>query len=109
MTAFPKTDYVRSKTLLEAYRKIPCQHCGADDGTVCGAHSNWSEHGKGRSIKASDIYCASLCAICHYQLDHGFLWDRETRKQVWLDAHRKTIRELVKLGYWPKGVEAPKL
>jgi hypothetical protein len=45
--------YVRSPALMKAYRLICCQHCGRDDGTVCGAHSNWAVHGKGRSIKAS--------------------------------------------------------
>ncbi len=59
MTSFLKFPYVRSDKLMRAYGKIPCQHCGADDGTVVGAHSNWSCHGKGRGIKARDVYCAS--------------------------------------------------
>lgn len=102
-----KFPYVRSPALLKAARKIPCQHCQADDGTVCAAHSNWAEHGKGKSIKASDIYVASLCSICHHQLDQGFLWSREERRAIWQAAHEKTVALLNKLGLWPEGVPKP--
>ena len=47
----PKLDTVRSKPLLEACRRLACQHCGANDGTVVAAHSNWSTHGKGKALK----------------------------------------------------------
>ncbi len=60
MTARPKTEYIRSNKLMLRYRMLPCQNCGANDGTVCGAHSNQSKHGKGKGIKASDQYAASL-------------------------------------------------
>ena len=56
---YPKHQYVRSKALLEAAREIPCQWCGADDGTVVAAHTNWGA-GKGRSNKADDNMIASL-------------------------------------------------
>ena len=95
MTAFPKTAYVRSKALMTAYRTIPCQNCGADDQTVCGAHSNASEHGKGRSIKASDDKCASLCHRCHTALDQGSEMSREERVRMWTEAHEKTMRALI--------------
>jgi len=103
----PKFPYVRSKPLLRAARQIPCQHCSAQDGTVCAAHSNWSEHGKGRSIKASDIYIASLCFNCHRELDMGNNWTREQRKAIWTAAHQKTVALLNKLGLWPEGVPTP--
>jgi hypothetical protein len=99
-----KFSYVRSKKLMETYRMIPCQHCGADDGTVCGAHSNQSKHGKGRSIKASDEFVASLCSICHHQLDEGFLWGREEKQAMHEAAMAKTKQELVKRGLWPKEI-----
>jgi hypothetical protein len=57
-----KFRYVRSKKLLEACREIPCQLCGAQDGTVVAAHSNQAKHGKGRGIKASDEFVAALLA-----------------------------------------------
>lgn len=107
MTAIPKFQYVRSKPLLEACRQIACQHCGAQDGTVVAAHSNQGMHGKGKSIKASDVYVASLCSICHHQLDQGFLWSREQRIEIWNNAHRKTVALLNAMGLWPDGVPQP--
>ena len=101
MTARPKFTYVRSKQLMEAYRAIPCQHCGRDDGTVCGAHSNWAEHGKGKSIKASDVYCASLCSRCHSSIDQGYHLTELERRAIWTQAHIKTVDLLKKMGAWP--------
>jgi hypothetical protein len=78
---------------MKLYRTIPCQRCGADDGTVCGAHSNQSEHGKGRGIKASDEFCASLCHDCHFWLDFG--QSTRQRKQIeWQQAHEATVKLL---------------
>ena len=98
MTARPKFQYVRNKKLMEAYRTIPCQNCGRDDGTVCGAHSNWAEHGKGRSIKASDDKCASLCSRCHSALDQGYHLTAQEKREMWTKAHLKTVEELTKRG-----------
>ena len=94
MISFPKRQYVRSKAMMEAYRKIPCQHCGADDGTVCGAHANWSQLGKGGHIKADDNRAASLCFECHMALDQGRLTTKEQRQQAWWSAHVATV-------WWP--------
>lgn len=107
MTARPKGHYVRSEALREAYRKIPCQHCGADDGTVCCAHSNMAAHGKGKSIKASDDCAASLCSICHFQLDQGFMWTASQKVSIFMAAWRNTINELVVRGLWPAGIPVP--
>lgn len=90
-----KFNYVRSAKLMEMYRTIPCQICGRIDGTVCGAHSNQQKHGKGRGIKASDIYCASLCSTCHFEIDFG-KQDREFKRNAWDNAHEKTKIELQK-------------
>jgi len=109
MSSIPKTGYVRSKALMLAYRRIPCQNCGVDDGTVCGAHSNQAEHGKGRGIKASDIFAASLCHRCHMAVDQGRTMSRAERVLVWVNAHVKTVRELVKRGLWPLDVPVPDL
>lgn len=107
MTAFPKIEYVRSPKLMQAYRKIPCQHCGVDDGTVVGAHSNMAEHGKGRGIKASDDRAASLCHRCHMAVDQGRCMSRTERVRVWTLAHIKTVLELVRRGLWPADVPVP--
>jgi hypothetical protein len=104
---YPKTQYIRSPKLMQAYRKIECQHCGVDDGTVCGAHSNSASDGKGRSIKASDDRAASLCHTCHMAVDMGRTMSRSERVKVWTDAHVKTIKALVERGLWPVGLEVP--
>jgi hypothetical protein len=99
--AVKKTDYIRSKKLREAYRLIPCQNCGREDGTVCCAHSNWSEHGKGKSIKACDTRGASLCSTCHHAIDQGSELTGEERRAMWEAAHQRSVVELRALGLWP--------
>jgi predicted Fe-S protein YdhL (DUF1289 family) len=101
MIAIPKFVYIRSPALMKAYRCIPCQSCGTDDGTVCGAHSNWAEHGKGRGIKASDEFCASLCFRCHHEIDQGSGMTASMRKTAWTKAHEKTVQTLKNIGLWP--------
>jgi ferredoxin len=90
---FPKTKYLRDKKRLEACRALACQHCGAEDGTIVAAHSNWSEHGKGRGIKASDEFVAALCFTCHTELDQGKI-SKVLKQQIWHDAYIKTIAML---------------
>jgi hypothetical protein len=81
----------RNPKLLKAVRDAECMVCGAKDGTVVAAHSNQLRDGKGRGIKAHDYRIAAMCHICHHQVDQGFLWDKEKKKEVWEDAHRKTV------------------
>lgn len=104
--AVDKHVYVRSEALMKAYRMIPCQHCGAMDGTVCGAHSNWHPHHKGGAIKADDNRCASLCFNCHSMIDQGDLM-QAARKAIWWRAHVSTLVLLVKHGIWPRDVPFP--
>lgn len=92
---------------MHAYRKIPCMNCGVDDGTVCGAHSNWG-NGKGMGIKSSD-YCASLCRACHFEIDQGHRLSKDERLTLWTRAHHKTVRELLAQGLWPMDVPVPDL
>lgn len=107
MTAYPKTTYTRSRALLEACREIPCQHCGIADGTVVAAHSNSLAHGKGRSIKASDQFVASLCRECHHEIDQGRTLTKAERVDMWTAAHLRTVKELNRLGLWPANVPQP--
>jgi hypothetical protein len=102
-----KFTYVRSRPLCKAFRLIPCQNCSAQDGSVVGAHSNWSCHGKGRSIKASDIYQASLCFTCHSMLDQGSRLLERERKLMWWNAHTKSVPLLISQGHWPDNIEPP--
>jgi hypothetical protein len=92
----------RNKKLLEACREMPCQHCGAEDGTVVAAHSNQLRDGKGKGIKAHDYRVAALCFKCHAELDQGKALTKHQKQYLWEEAHRKTIgqlfeRELVKV------------
>lgn len=102
---FPKRQYVRSKRLLVAYRLIPCQHCGAQDGTVVAAHG-WGA-GRGGAVKADDNKCASLCFACHSELDQGRLWSKSQRKAIWEAAHLRSVAKLVESGLWPKDIPVP--
>ena len=88
----------RNKKLLELVRQSPCQICGKQDGTVVAAHSNQQRDGKGMGIKAHDYRIAAMCHICHHQLDQGFLWDKAQRREVWEEAHRKTVGWLFENG-----------
>lgn len=103
---FPKHQYIRSPKLMEAAREIPCQHCGADDFSVCAAHTNW-QGGKGRGIKADDNLIASLCFRCHYELDQGSKLSKQERQKMWLEAHNKTVALLQERGLWPADVPIP--
>jgi hypothetical protein len=104
---FPKFVYTRSKPLLEACRALPCQHCGAQNGTVVAAHSNQAIHGKGKSVKSSDQFVASLCARCHSSLDQGYHLDKAQKVAMWNQSHAKTVAELVSRGLWPENVPIP--
>ena len=89
----------RNKKLLEVVRQSPCQNCGAEDGTCCAAHSNWSEDGKGMGIKASDAAIAALCYNCHSMIDQGSKLSKQERRDIWLQAHKKTIKFLIENEY----------
>ena len=81
----------RNKKLLELVRQAPCQICGAQDGTVVGAHSNQLRDGKGKGIKAHDYRVAALCYKCHMEIDQGSALTKQQRFYEWDEAHRKTI------------------
>jgi len=89
----------RSQYLLEKVRESACQHCGTQDGTVVEAHSNQLRDGKGKSIKAHDYRIAALCFKCHYNLDQGNTLTKEERREMWEEAHRKTVGWLFDNGH----------
>lgn len=89
----------RSQYLLEVVRESACQHCGKQDGTVCAAHSNQQRDGKGTGIKAHDYRIAALCHSCHYKLDQGNSLTKDERREMWEDAHRKTVGWLFESGH----------
>ena len=97
----------RNPKLLVACREIPCQLCGAEDGTVVAAHSNQLRDGKGRGLKASDYRIASLCFLCHSQIDQGKDLTKEERQEKWHHAHIATVAKLFNQGNWPVDVPIP--
>lgn len=101
-----KFEYVRSRALLNAIKALECQHCGCA-GPSDPAHSNQAAHGKGKGIKASDVYAAALCRADHNELDQGSRLTQEERVEMWTNAWRKTVRELLKRGMWPLDVAVP--
>jgi hypothetical protein len=102
-----KFEYVRDVRLRDMCRAMPCQHCGAAGTTW--AHSNWACHGKGKSIKASDIYVAALCAACHHDLDQGNVMTDFERWCMWRSAFGSTVAEAITRGLWPAGVPMPNM
>lgn len=96
----------RSKKLTESARGQSCTNCEADDGTVVWAHSNQQAHGKGKSLKAHDIFGAYLCMRCHSWLDCGIGKDptgvyddnRDDKREMWRRAHDRTLLRLVETG-----------
>lgn len=101
-----KFEYVRSRKLLNAIKTLPCQHCGAPAPSDP-AHSNQAAHGKGKSIKASDVYVAALCRACHQEIDQGRRLSYAERVELWSNAWRKTVAALLREGRWPLEIPIP--
>ena len=88
----------RNQKLLETVREFECALCGAEDGTVVAAHSNQLRDGKGKGIKAHDHRIAALCFRCHMAIDQGHRINKQEKKAMWEEAHRKTIGFLFERG-----------
>ena len=90
----------RNKKILDSARDAPhCFGCGKDNhGQVVAAHANWLEYGKGRGIKAHDIFVAHLCNECHYLIDEGNLLTKQEKKDLWDRAFKKTLLWMVQTG-----------
>lgn len=95
----PKFSYFRSKAHLKNVANLPCQNCYIE-GQTQAAHSNWAEHGKARSLKASDEFVAALCQTCHTELDQGSRLSKEQRRQLWDQAYERTKQKLREQNLW---------
>lgn len=74
-------------------------HCGKyNDGTIIAAHSNQLKDGKGKGIKAHDYRVAALCYDCHMAMDQGKGLSKDARREMFDEAHRKTIGWLFESG-----------
>lgn len=83
---------MRDAKRLAAIRKLPCVKCGS--GPSQAAHSNFSEHGKGRSIKADDKYTIPLCHSCHIDFDQYKTMGKDESKEWFAKMLEKTERML---------------
>ena len=66
---------MRDSKRLAEIRKLPCIRCGNPHSQA--AHSNSAKHGKGRGVKASDLFTIPLCFKCHAAFDRFELGNRE--------------------------------
>ena len=78
------TNNQRFKTL----RQFGCVECGRRPVDI--AHSNFSEHGKGKGIKADDSYTVALCRCCHSDFDLFVNLNREQAKTKFANWLSKT-------------------
>lgn len=83
---------MRSVKRLNAIRRLPCVRCGGPNAQA--AHSNFSEHGKGKGIKADDKYTIPLCHTCHQWFDQYLGMGRIESKEWFLQMLEKTERML---------------
>lgn len=70
------------KAYRDAAAKGSCVNCGTTDGTVVFAHGNESLFGKGKGLKAHDVFGADLCHHCHGYVDNQ---QKQERTGVWGD------------------------
>ena len=73
---------------LKALRQFGCVECGRRPVDI--AHSNFSEHGKGKGIKADDSYTVALCRGCHSDFDLFVNLNREQARTKFADWLTKT-------------------
>lgn len=101
----PKFAYVRDTRLQAMCRAMSCRRCGSTVG-VTWAHSNQGGHGKGKAIKASDVFVAAMCQACHEWLDQGPA-PQEVKEAAWEAAHRLTKLHALANGLWPADIPCP--
>ncbi|WP_201595352.1 DUF968 domain-containing protein [Psychrobacter vallis] len=84
----------RDSKRLDQIRSLPCCHCGASPRSQA-AHSNFSEHGKGRGIKSDDAYTIPLCANCHGKLDQYNMGMTRQQSLDWFNDKLNFINEVL--------------
>lgn len=85
----------RDNKRLERIRSLPCCcGCGRKAPSQA-AHSNFSEHGKGRGIKADDKYTIPLAHECHGKFDRYEMgMSRDESLEWFMQKWRETNRLL---------------
>jgi hypothetical protein len=91
----------RSKKLTQSAKHESCVSCGAPE--CCWCHSNEYLHGKGRGLKADDLFGFYGCMKCHdwydgrsniappsaHNFDNKFTWFREMWERSMIRACEK--------------------
>lgn len=90
------------KALRETAADQPCQFnvpgvCLRTTSTTVWCHSNESRHGKGRGIKAHDVFGAWGCRACHDWYDNGTA-TREDKAAAFRAAMEATYLQLFSRG-----------
>ena len=80
---------------LKAVRALPCVRCGSPYSQA--AHSNFSEHGKGKAIKAGDDFTIPLCHRCHAWFDQ-YQEMTKTESKVWFDEMLAKTNRIMGIG-----------
>lgn len=88
--------------LLADARDQQCTNCGSFHGVVS-AHSNLGVHGKGKGLKAMDIFSAHLCFACHawydghggYGKDPTKVYEYGERQEMWQRAFERTLKRRI--------------
>lgn len=85
----------RDNKRLEQVRSLPCCVCGMGPRSQA-AHSNFSEHGKGRSIKADDKYTIPLAPECHARFDRYEMGMNRDESLEWFMQKWRETNRLIK-------------
>lgn len=112
MTLRQRSPRYRNPDLLALAYELDCQLqipgvCEGGRGEPC--HANWSDFGKGKSIKAHDCFFASGCRACHMEIDQGSRLTREEREAYWNLGWRGTMLALWQRGLIGVTVSKPRL
>jgi hypothetical protein len=104
MGARPKFAYVRSTGYLRFVASQPCFVCGLE-GQTQAAHSNQAKHGKGRSVKASDVYTFPLCFQHHAM--HDMCWEMtKAERDALEDQYVSRMQAIAADAGWIEGQRA---
>lgn len=83
------------RAFLNTFRDLPCEACGAMDGTIVGAHCNM-DHGSAGGKYWGAV--AALCFDCHYAADQRGGGSREEALKIWVRVAQTLM--LKRYGEW---------
>lgn len=86
--------------MSKAYRQwvasLPCACCGLEGATQAAHYQGLRSHfyGRGKGIKANDLYLAPLCISCHNDFDNYDCSEMETRTMRQID-HSEQFQHMI--------------